>query len=85
MVDARARRKRRQLSSSSYYISSINPYAGSIGSVALTYPSGSYYSAPSYGYPDTGYSSSQYYDSNYYGAGLNQYGQGNLYTSCTLM
>lgn len=67
VVDARARRKRRQLSSSSYYISSVNPYSSSYNpSAPLTYPSGSYYSAPGYGYPNTGYSGDVTYNSDYY-------------------
>ncbi|CAF3957940.1 unnamed protein product [Adineta steineri] len=76
IVDARALRKRRQLSSSSYYISNINPYSSSYNpSVPLTYPSGSFYSGPSYGYgyPNQGTSGDQYYNTNYYGAGLGQY------------
>ncbi len=77
VVDARSRRKRRQISSSSYYISNINPYSSSFNpSVPLTYPSGSFYSAPSYGYPNTGYSGDVTYNSNYYGDGWNQYGTG---------
>jgi hypothetical protein len=77
VVDARARRKRRQLSSSSYYISNINPYSSSYSSnTPLTYPSGSFYSNPGYGYgyPNQGYSGDQAYNTNYYGTGMSQYG-----------
>ena len=81
-VDARSRRKRRQLSASSYYISNVNPYSTSYNPTApLTYPSGSYYSAPGYGYPNTGYSSDRPYDSTAYGSGYNtQYPYGSSQT-----
>lgn len=82
-VDARSRRKRRQLSASSYYISNVNPYSTSYNPTApLTYPSGSYYSAPGYGYPNTGYSSDRPYDSTAYGTGYNTqypYGSSQVY------
>ncbi len=81
-MDARSRRKRRQLSSASYYISNINPYSSSYDPTApLTYPSGSFYSAPGYGYPNTGYSGDRPYDSNYYDYGYNQYGSAYPYGS----
>ena len=84
-MDARARRKRRQLSSASYYISNINPYSTSYNpAVPLTYPSGSYYTAPGYGYPNTGYSSDRPYDPTLYNAALNQYGLGVPYGSSQL-
>ena len=74
-MDARSRRKRRQLSSASYYISNVNPYSSSYNpTVPLTYPSGSYYSAPGYGYPNQGYSGDRYYDQNYGDTGSSQYG-----------
>ena len=73
-MDARARRKRRQLSAASYYISDIDPYSNPYSSTEfLTYPSGSYYSAPDYGYPNTGYSGDRPFDPNYYANNLNQY------------
>jgi hypothetical protein len=73
-VDARSHRKRRQLSSASYYISNVNPYSSSYDpTVPLTYPSGSYYSAPGYGYPNTGYSGDRPYDPNYSDMGSYQY------------
>ncbi|CAF2552510.1 unnamed protein product [Rotaria sp. Silwood2] len=75
VVDARVRRKRRQLSSASYYISDVNPYSGSYSpSSPLTYPSGSYYNAPNYGTSYTGYNGDQSAYTNYYGTGLSQYG-----------
>ncbi|CAF3648052.1 unnamed protein product [Rotaria sordida] len=75
VVDARVRRKRRQLSSASYYISDVNPYSGSYSpSSPLTYPSGSYYNAPNYGYSNTGYNGDQPDITNYYANDLSQYG-----------
>jgi hypothetical protein len=47
----------------------------------LTYPSGSYYSAPGYGYPNTGYSGDRPYDPNYFDTGSNQYGSSYPYGS----
>ncbi|CAF3360825.1 unnamed protein product [Rotaria sp. Silwood1] len=76
-VDSRARRKRRQLSSASYYISDVSPYSGSYSpSSPLTYPSGSYYNAPNYGNLNTGYNGNQPPYMNYYGSDLSQYGPG---------
>ena len=84
-MDARTRRKRRQLSSASYYISNINPYSTSYNpAVPLTYPSGSFYTAPGYGYPNTGYSSDRPYDPALYNAALNQYGLGLPYGTSQL-
>lgn len=77
-MDGRARRKRRQLSSASYYISDVNPYSSSFSiSAPLTYPSGSFYNSPNYGYSNTGTTGDQpYYNTNNYDAGMNQYGAG---------
>jgi len=77
VVDARSRRKRRQLSSSSYYISGVNPYSSAYNPAnPLAYSSGSYYSAPSYGYPNTGYGADRPIESPYQHTeftGLSQY------------
>ncbi|UJR36297.1 hypothetical protein I4U23_029026 [Adineta vaga] len=74
-IDARSRRKRRQISGSSYYISNVKPYASSFSLTApLTYPSGSFYSSPGYGYSNTGYSTDQLYNTNNYVTGVNPYG-----------
>jgi hypothetical protein len=84
VVDARARRKRRQLSASSYYISNVNPYSSSYSpSSPLTYPSGSFYTGPDYGYgyPNQGNSGDQAYDGNFYGTGVGPYGPANSYNT----
>lgn len=77
VVDARVRRRRRQLSSASYYISDVNPYSSSYSPTApLTYPSGSFYNAPSYGYPGVGISADQpVYSADQSNIGMNQYNQ----------
>ena len=72
VVDARARRKRRQLSS--YYGSGSYPYSNSYYGSSNYNPAGSYYGGS---YPNSNYGTGSYYSGggSLYGGGMNQYGQ----------
>lgn len=75
-VDGRARRKRRQYSSASYYLAGVAPYANpNVDPGSLTYPSGSFYDSPGYGYTNPEYGANPAYTGNQYNTGLNQYAQ----------
>ena len=71
VVDARARRKRRQLSS--YYGSGSYPYSNSYYGSSNYNPAGSFYGGS---YPNSAYGTGNYYSGGLYGGGgMNQYGQ----------
>lgn len=71
LVDARARRKRRQLSS--YYGSGSYPYSNTYYGSSNYNPAGSFYGGS---YPNSAYGTGNYYSGGLYGSGgMNQYGQ----------